>query len=156
MASGVLAGASRPYQIVASKPGIASASAGSPGVSSFRFGEVTPMPRSVPPCICGIATEKSPKVRSITPALTSGMAGGTARDFLRAEAAECAGPILDQHGLAERVLQMLAEQARDIVRAGARGKRHDDLDLPSRVVVVGRKGARHRNSQQHERGEKAQ
>src|SRR5207245_11412277 len=30
------------------------------------------------------------------------------------------------------------------------------LDLPRRVVVVGRKGARHRNSQQRERGEKAQ
>jgi hypothetical protein len=58
--------------------------------------------------------------------------------------------------LAEGVLQMLTEQARDIVRAGAGGKRHDDLDLPRRVVVVGRNGVRHRNSQQHERGEKAQ
>ena len=42
MASGVLAGASNPYQIVASKPGIASASAGKSGANSFRVGELTP------------------------------------------------------------------------------------------------------------------
>ena len=68
-----------PYQIVALNPGIASASAGRPGVSSLRVADVTPMPRSVPPCICGIATEKSPKVRSTTPAMTSFMASGTPR-----------------------------------------------------------------------------
>ena len=58
---------------------MASASAGRSGVSSFRFGEVTPMPRSVPPCICGIATEKSAKARSITPEITSVTASGTPR-----------------------------------------------------------------------------
>ena len=77
--AGVPAGASSPYQMVAAKPGIASASAGRPSVSALRSGEVTPMPRSMPACICGIASEKSANARSITPASTSVTACGTPR-----------------------------------------------------------------------------
>ena len=59
--------------------GIASANAGRLGVNSFRFGEVTPMPRSVPPCICGRDTDRSANVRLVAPVITSVTACGTPR-----------------------------------------------------------------------------
>ncbi len=49
------------------------------GVRSLRVGEVTPMPRSVLPWICGMAREKSANETSITPPITSVMACGTPR-----------------------------------------------------------------------------
>jgi len=77
-----------------------------------------------------------------------------ARDFLGADAAECAGTILDQHGLAERVLQMLADQPRDVVGAGPGREGHDDLDLPLREVV--RRGGRgRRNGREQQDGQQA-
>jgi hypothetical protein len=62
--------------MVDSKPGVASASAGSSGSNWLRFADVPPMPPSVPPYICGIATTKSPRVRTNIPAITSVMARG--------------------------------------------------------------------------------
>lgn len=61
--------------------------------------------------------------------------GRAAGDLLGADAAERAGAVLDQHGLAERVLQMLADQPRDIVGTGAGRERHDDLERPLREIV---------------------
>jgi len=60
-ASGVPAGAEQSYQIVASKPGMASASEVGPAAARFGFGDVTPMPRSVPPELRDRRSKKSAK-----------------------------------------------------------------------------------------------
>ena len=70
-----------------------------------------------------------------------------ARDFLRAETAERAAAVLDHDRLPQLILQALADQARDLIGTGAGGKRHDDLDLPRRIVVDDL-GRRRRNSRQ--------
>ena len=81
--------------------------------------------------------------------------GRAARDFLRADAAERAGAVLDHDGLAHGLLQVLTEHPRDLIGAGAGGKRHDDLDLP-RWVFVGGIGPRSRQSEQREGCERSQ
>jgi hypothetical protein len=75
--------------------------------------------------------------------------GRTARDFLRSNAAERAGAVLDQHRLAPRILQMLAHQPRHIVRPGTGRKRHDDLDLSLGVRVCGECKIGSRPDKQH-------
>jgi 4-carboxymuconolactone decarboxylase len=50
---------------------------------------------------------------------------------------------------------MLAEHARYLIRAGTGRKRHDDLDLPFRIIVGGCGGLRRCKAQQHQSGEKA-
>ena len=77
--------------------------------------------------------------------------GSTARDFLGAKAAECAGAVFDHHRLAKGILQMLAHEARHLIRPGAGGKRHNDLDLPRGVFVGG--GVRRDKPRQDETGE---
>jgi hypothetical protein len=51
---------------------------------------------------------------------------------------------------------MLPQHARDLIRAGAGGERHHDLDLPVGVIAVGRKGLGHRRSEQQQADEDAQ
>jgi hypothetical protein len=75
-----------------------------------------------------------------------------ARDLLRAETAERAAAVLDHDRLSQLFLQALADQARDLIGTGAGGKRHDDLDLPRRIVVGG-VGVRPRKSEQDQTGE---
>src|SRR5262249_30232573 len=60
--------------------------------------------------------------------------GTGARDLLGAEAAERTGAVLDHNRLPERVLKVLSDQAGDLVRARAGGKRHDDPDLALGIV----------------------
>ena len=68
-------------------------------------------------------------------------------DFGGADAAKRTRPVLDHDRLTERVLQMLADQASDLVGAGAAGEGHDDLDLPRGPGVIRGKGLRRRERQ---------
>src|SRR5437588_33482 len=74
---GVLAGATRPYQMRVSKPGKVSAIAGSSGASGVRCGEVTARPFIFPPRTCGTPTAKPPSGKSTWPRTRSVMASGT-------------------------------------------------------------------------------
>ena len=76
-------------------------------------------------------------------------------DFGGADAAERTRAVLDHDRLTEGVLQMLADQASDLVGTGAAGEGHDDLDLPRGIVVIGRKGLRRRERQPEQAKQKA-
>ena len=71
MSFGVIAGASRQYQLVASKPGTpASATVGRSGAATYRFGVVTAKARSWPDFTSG-STEMSANEKSRRPPITS-------------------------------------------------------------------------------------
>ena len=63
-------------------------------------------------------------------------------DFGRADAAERARAVLDDNRLVERLLQMLAQQPRHLVRAGAAGEGHNDPDRPPGIIVIRRESVR--------------
>jgi hypothetical protein len=74
--------------------------------------------------------------------------GRRARDLSRRQAAVGAGLVLDDHGLAQRLAQAVAERARDQVDRAARGLRQDEADGLRRIWVV---GARARVEARHDR-----
>ena len=77
---GVPAGAIRPYQAVASKPGNpVSARVGSSGIADVRFGDVTASARSLPLCICGSTTAVLGNAMVMRPASRSGSSAGLPR-----------------------------------------------------------------------------
>src|SRR5690349_15956834 len=69
---GVPLGATNPFQPMTEKPvSPSSAIAGRPGTSGDGFGDVTPMPRTLPPSICAAAVDASENIISTEPETTA-------------------------------------------------------------------------------------